>query len=133
MALTKKILNYFYLFILLQYLNYSINSDTTAGPNLTKINQLIKTSLAKQYEDIEGCPDVHSFNKAVANLTYTQLSKISCLCGSSDDSEEIGVSINCIYGSTLQDLQRVLTLATAANIPVHKVNFLIFKIKINLK
>lgn len=115
--MTKNV--FIYIFILIECIIFSIALNV----NFTTTNQSIKKeeTFIEKNEYIKGCPNINSFNNSVENLTHTQLLKISCLCSGSDN--ELGVSINCIYGSTLQDLKRVLKLAKKDNINVHKVIF----------
>lgn len=119
--MTKRLLIHLYLIILIKCQIFFITAEVISDP--TTINQL--TENKNIYKQIIGCPDLYSINN---NFTYTNLTKISCLCSNSN-KEELGVSINCIYGTTLDDLERVLKLAKIDKIPVHKVIYFFFFIK----
>ncbi|KAI6225910.1 hypothetical protein M3Y95_00746800 [Aphelenchoides besseyi] len=75
--------------------------------------------------EIPGCPDVNSLTKSIGDLEREQLDQIRCVCLSHSGNEEerqTGIQVNCVFGSTLDDLAKVLLTISELNRTVHHIN-----------
>lgn len=71
---------------------------------------------------IPACPDLSSLPNEIEKLDSNQLSKLKCFC-SGGDEENLGINVNCIFGSRLGDLMEALNAIDDVNGTVFKVNF----------
>jgi hypothetical protein len=105
--------------------------DNTGGGNK-------KLGNTKRPEWVPGCPDLESLEaSSITQLTTKELQQLSCFCGppGQEDNEvtngapvkpmptaEDEVSIACIFGSTVADLERAMELVWKANKSVERVS-----------
>jgi hypothetical protein len=73
---------------------------------------------------IPACPDLSSLPNDISNLDNEQLSNLKCFC-SGGDEENLGMNVNCIFGSKLEDLMEALNA-------IDDVNGTIFRVKLLL-
>ncbi|KAI1709651.1 leucine rich repeat domain-containing protein [Ditylenchus destructor] len=79
------------------------------------------------YVPVPGCTDLEAIKGSSDNISETSLLNLACICGppekSYNESErDNGISINCIYGSTLTDLFDVVQLANNVNRPIYEIS-----------
>ncbi|KAF7634114.1 hypothetical protein Mgra_00006534 [Meloidogyne graminicola] len=102
------------------------NNNETKNSDSTK---QIKNSLNSiTFNRIKGCPDLESLQQYVD--TSDRLGRVNCLCGPSRgeltqnenfEEDDKAVSVTCIYGSTLKDLENIINLAKMSNKSIEKI------------
>uniref|UniRef100_A0A914YCA9 Uncharacterized protein n=1 Tax=Panagrolaimus superbus TaxID=310955 RepID=A0A914YCA9_9BILA len=70
---------------------------------------------------IPACPDLVSLPNDINNLNTDQLSKLKCFC-SGGDEENLGMNVNCIFGSKLEDLMEALNAIDDVNGTIFRIS-----------
>uniref|UniRef100_A0AC34QW30 Uncharacterized protein n=1 Tax=Panagrolaimus sp. JU765 TaxID=591449 RepID=A0AC34QW30_9BILA len=79
-------------------------------------------SARKAQVDIPGCPDLASLPGDLSQLDAEQLSNFKCFCSFPDEEDRIGIAVNCIFGSRLEDLADALMAIDDANQTVYRIS-----------